>query len=339
MNGRLRALAALAFVLLVTAPADTAAQAPEGVYRISQRASVSQTIGNTVIALDYSRPLARGRANLFGDVVHWGELWTPGANEASILEVDREVRLNGHAVPEGRWSMWVIPSRVGPWELVLDARDTLFHTQRPELTDEQIRFALDVEHDADHVEALTWAFPHVTQDGGTLQMTWGTTRIAIAVQAESNMPLLTVAPDDAARYVGEWEVAFGENPLNGEPMPPVPLTVRHRDDGALVGRFPPRAFPARPDAADPADLADMTPQERERAEARRALAEQSDGEFEFLLVPRAPGIFLLGYVEDGILLDVEEVYHEFELDGERAVRLTIRGPEDEIWGTATRRSP
>jgi hypothetical protein len=332
-------LAAGACALLLATPASTAAQAPEGVYRISQRASVSQNLGNAVISLDYSRPLVRGRTDLFGKVVHWGELWTPGANEATVLEVNEEVKLNGHAVPEGRWSMWIIPSQVGPWELVLDARDELFHTQRPELSDEQILFVVDAEHDAAHVEALTWTFTRISHDGGTLQMNWGTTQIALAVQVESNKPVLTMAADEAVPYLGEWDVTFAENPETGDAMPPAVLTLRHAEDGSLVGSFPPGVFGPPEDAAAQSSDAEpkMTPQERERAEARRLLAGMGSGAFEFVLVPRAHGVFLFGLVQDGELLEVEEAYHEFEFDGGRAVRLTIRSHDDRIFATATRR--
>jgi hypothetical protein len=327
------------FVLVFATPADTAAQAPAGTYRISQRATVSQTLGNAVISLDYSRPLARDRADLFGKVVHWGELWTPGANEATVLEVSEEVKLNGQAVPEGRWSMWIIPSQVGPWELVLDARDSLFHTQRPELTDEQIRFVVDVEEGAAHVEAFTWAFPRIAQDGATMQMDWGTTRIPIEIEVEPNAPVLTVGADEAALYVGTWQVSFTPDPETGQGLPPTVLTVRHADTGSLHASFPPGAF-APPDGAaaeaPPEEDEDMTPQQRERAEARRVLAAQGTGEFGFVMVPRARGVFLLGWVQDGELLDVEEIYHEFEFDGDRAVRLTIRNAEDRVFLTATR---
>ena len=42
-------------------------------------------VNGTTITLDFSRPVARGRDSLFGGVVHWGELWTPGANWATKL--------------------------------------------------------------------------------------------------------------------------------------------------------------------------------------------------------------------------------------------------------------
>lgn len=331
-------LGAGALTLLLGMPGEVAAQTPGGTYRISQRAAVSQTLGTTDISLDYSRPLLRGRTELFGEVVHWGELWTPGANEATVLDVSEEVDLNGHAVPAGRWSMWIIPSQVGPWELVLDPQDTLFHTQRPELSDDQIRFVVDALDDAPDVEALTWSFPRIAQDGATLEMTWGTTRIPLEVAVEPNVPVLTVEPDEAASYVGEWQVTFSPDPESGQTRPPVTITIRHGEDGMLHNIYPPGAFapPEGEDAPSGAEGAEMSPQERERAEARRALVEPAEEPIDFVLVPRARGVFLLGYRQDGVLLDVEEVYHEFEFDGETAVRLTIRGPEDAVYATATR---
>jgi hypothetical protein len=331
-------IAAGMLTLLIATASGTAAQEPDGVYRISQRASVSQNLGHAVISLEYSRPLGRGRDELFGKVVHWGELWTPGANEATVLEVSGEVTLNGHAVPEGRWSMWIIPSRVGPWELVLDARDSLFHTQRPELTDEQIRFVVDVAEGAPHTEALTWTFPRIADDGGTLRMNWGSTRIDLTVEVRSTRPDLSVAAHEAALYVGDWNVTFNESPVTGQTMPPTVLSVRHAEDGSLMASYPAGAF-APPEGSPPDSPAgdpDMTPQERERAEARRALASPPDGAFDFVLVPRARGVFLFGWVQDGVLLDVEAFYHEFEFEGERAVRLTMRDAEDRILATATR---
>jgi hypothetical protein len=330
-------LAAGVLTLLSVTVSPTAAQIPGSAYRISQRAEVSQTLGRAVISLDYSRPLVRGRSDLFGKVVHWGELWTPGANEATVLEVSEEVKLNGHAVPAGRWSMWIIPSQVGPWELVLDARDSLFHTQRPELSDEQIRFVVDVREGAAHVEALTWAFPRIAQDGATLQMNWGATEIPITVEVEPVTPVLTVGSDTAALYVGEWDVSFTPNPMMEEVPPPMVLTVRHDANGSLIASFPPGAFaPPEAAAADGAAEAAMTPQERERAEARRLLAAQGAESFDMVLVPRAHGVFLLGYLQDGTLLDIEAIYHEFEFEGDRAVRLTIRDDQDRIYATGTR---
>ncbi len=99
----LRRLLAIAVVTCGVAPA---AQAQ---VRTSERATVSQTIDGTVIEIDYARPRLRGRTS-FGGVVHWGEMWTPGANWATTLRVSRDVRLDGHLVPAGEYSVWFVPT-------------------------------------------------------------------------------------------------------------------------------------------------------------------------------------------------------------------------------------
>jgi hypothetical protein len=334
----LPAMAAGLLVLLAVTPMQASAQ--EGLYRISQRATLSQKLGSTLISLDYSRPLVRNRTDLFGKVVHWGELWTPGANEATVLEVDEEVKLNGNTVAPGRWSMWIVPSRVGPWEMVLEARDSLFHTQRPELTDEQVRFIVEAHQDAPLTEALTWSFPRIAQDGGTMRLNWGSLQIDMDVEVKSIEPVTTVTADEAALYVGTWRVTAQPNPEMGQAPPPTVLTVRHSEDGSLLASVPPGAFGPPPDPATlvSADESKMSAQERERAEARRVIAAQQQEAFEYLLVPRARGIFLMGWIQDGLLYDVEQVYHEFEFEEGRAVRLTVRGDNDQIFATATRDS-
>jgi len=62
-------LAALAALLLF---ASGALAQPRG----SERGTMTQIVNGTTITLDFGRPVARGRENLFGGVVHWGETWT-----------------------------------------------------------------------------------------------------------------------------------------------------------------------------------------------------------------------------------------------------------------------
>jgi hypothetical protein len=331
------AVALAAAVLAAWSAAPSTADAQK--YRISQRGTISQTLGATEVSLDYSRPLVRGRSGLFGEVVHWGELWTPGANLATTLDVSDTITLDGHSVPTGTWSMWIIPSQVGPWELVLDPRDSLFHTQRPELTGDQIRFPLAVKTDAAHAEALTWSFPRIAQDGATLRMNWAAYEIDLEVGVKSIEPVVTVAADEAAPYIGAWQVTFLPNPAMGpNAPPPTVLTIGRTEQGHLRATYPPGAFGPPPGAPKPEEpKADLTPQERERAEAKRKLAEFEAGEFSYVLVPRARGVFLMGWMDDGMLYDVEEFFHEFEFEGDRAVRITFRNDKDEVMAKGVRK--
>ena len=313
-------------LILIASPAPAQVSAT---FRISQRATISQRIGPALVSLDYSRPGARGRSPLFGKVVHWGEIWTPGANEATVLELSDSVTIEGHDVPAGRWSLWMIPSNVGAWELVLDPADSLFHTQRPELGGErQIRFPVRTEADA-HTEFLTWSFPQVDRDRAMLVMEWGTTRVPLQIEVDFPMPVFTVTADVAAQYTGEWEITFLVGPDPAQLPPPAPMQLVHGENGTLISKLPPQIF-MPPDPGAAADTASMSAQERERAAAQRILSDPSAHPFDVILVPRTRGMFLLGFVENGVLLDIENLLWEFEFEGNRAVRFTTRDDKDQL---------
>jgi len=190
-------LPVLAALAAVTAP--LAAQ-----IRASERATVSQTVDGTTIAVDYARPKVRGRDSVFGHVVHWGEVWTPGANWATTLTADKPITLNGHAVPAGSYSVWfeVQPEQ---WTVVLDPEPRLFHTKPPKPADTQIRFTVQPEA-APHQELLTFAFDDVTPTGTLLRFAWATAAVPFTIGVEPTVSF-SVPRAVADPLLGAWQAA------------------------------------------------------------------------------------------------------------------------------------
>ena len=168
----------------------------------SERGTVSQTVDGTTIIIEYSRPVARGRTP-FPDVVRYGRPWTPGANWATTLEVDKPIRLNGNEVPKGKYGIWMIPG-AEEWTVTLTRDARRFHTQPPSESDEQTRFTVKPTTGA-HMETLAFYFPVVTRDGATLDMHWATTVVPMRVTVEPSRPP-TIAESDRARYVGTYRL-------------------------------------------------------------------------------------------------------------------------------------
>ena len=56
----------------------------------SERSTLTQIISGTEIEVDYARPSVRGRSPIFGGIVHWDEVWTPGANDATTFRFSRD---------------------------------------------------------------------------------------------------------------------------------------------------------------------------------------------------------------------------------------------------------
>jgi hypothetical protein len=198
MKSPSNAVLLVAGALLALSSAGASAQ-----IRASERGAVSQTVDGTVIAIDYGRPKVRGRDNLFGGIVPWGKVWTPGANWATTIDVNRDITIDGHALAKGRYSVWM---QVQPeeWTVILDPEPRRFHLMPPPPSAEQIRFTKKPAP-TEYVETLTWSFPEARPTGTTMQMAWGTTAVTFDVGVSPSRPL-TVPADLAARYVGEYRL-------------------------------------------------------------------------------------------------------------------------------------
>jgi hypothetical protein len=168
----------------------------------SERGSVSQTVDGTTITLEYSRPVARGRT-IFPDVVRYGRMWTPGANWATTLEVDKSIHINGNPLPQGKYSVWMIPE-AEQWTVVLSRDARRFHTRPPGERDEQTRFTVKPTTGA-HMETLAFYFPVVTRDGATLDMHWATTVVPMRITVEPSRPPV-VSESDRRMYVGRYRI-------------------------------------------------------------------------------------------------------------------------------------
>ena len=234
MSVRISAALTAALAATLLAPVPGAAQV-----RASELGTVGQTIDGTVIAIEYSRPKARGRDPLFGGVVHWGEHWTPGANWATTFEISEDVYLNGHAVAAGKYSVWMV---VQPeeWVIYLDPAARTFHTDIPDSTGAQIRFAV-VPEERPFLETMTMWFPDVRATGATLATQWGTTYVPMEITVEPSRPI-TLAAETAEAYLGNYRFTWTPDPNDEESDIPGPSEAEfevYYENGSLMAKMNP----------------------------------------------------------------------------------------------------
>lgn len=288
-----RCLLALSLALSsMTLPADAQ-------IRASEPATVSQTVDGTVVTIEYSRPRARGRDTLFGGEVYWGEVWTPGANWATTLETNRDIRINGHELAAGKYSVWMVVNENRPWTVVLDSRARRFHLDRPGDSEGVLRFDVDPT-EAPWSDVLTWSFPGVSSSGMTASMHWGRTRVDMDIAVEPTYAL-TIPEADAAPYLGNWEMRWSGG---GGNVPPISIALTW-ENGMMIGRMDPLFDP------------DLT-----------------DGVF----IRIAPDWFISGWLQNGELYDVSsDMVLEFAVVDGRATSFEVRSTDDQVVATGTRR--
>jgi hypothetical protein len=295
----------------------------------SERATLSQTITGVEIEVEYSRPSARGRDPLFGNVVPWGEVWTPGANDNTTIRFSDSVTVNGVDVPPGLYGVWIQVLEDDPWQFVLHRDTARFHTQHPSVESGFLTFPVERERGEDFVETLLIDLQDIRADGAVLRLSWGLNRVTVPIGVDPGY-VMTVDAEEAERYVGEWVMDQSGNlppepmlaQMTAEMMPemaesvmrmvammrePYSFTIEHDAEGRLLFRDP--------------VLAEWWVADTDAVQG--------------ILLPRAEGIFDTGTLLMGDLASAEVDgpsggFWEFEFDDDgRAIRLLGRSQMDD----------
>ncbi|MBK8058226.1 MAG: DUF2911 domain-containing protein [Gemmatimonadetes bacterium] len=150
-----------------------AAELRTGRAQLSVRDTTRATIGAATFAVDYSRPLARGR-RLIGDVIPFEFVWRTGANAATQFTTSAPITLAGLSVPAGTYTLWTVP-RASRVDLVVNTQAGQWGTEYDKRRDLG-RTTLRTDTVADTVEKFTIGITPIDAKRGTLSLSWGTFR-------------------------------------------------------------------------------------------------------------------------------------------------------------------
>ena len=117
----------------------------------SPAATASGKVGEANITIKYSSPSVKGR-QIWGGLVPYNKVWRTGANLATVLETDKDIKIEGKALPAGKYSVYAIPgekewiiiinSQTGQWGITRagettedPAKDVLRVTVKPKKSD------------------------------------------------------------------------------------------------------------------------------------------------------------------------------------------------------------
>jgi hypothetical protein len=104
----------------------------------------------------YSRPQKSGRT-IFGDLVEYGKIWRLGANEATEIELFKDVRISEKKIKKGRYTLYAIPSPES-WTLILNKELDTWGAFQYDLNKDVIRVNITPEINPDIQETFTLVF-------------------------------------------------------------------------------------------------------------------------------------------------------------------------------------
>ncbi|HXI01128.1 MAG TPA: DUF2911 domain-containing protein [Sphingobacteriaceae bacterium] len=143
--------------------------------RPSPPAKVSEITNNGVtISIDYSQPGIKGRT-IGKEIAPYGKVWRTGANEATVFEVNKSVKVNGKILPAGKYGFYSVPGEK-EWILIFNKSWKQSGTVY-EKSEDVLRIVVKPIKSASFTERMTFAIAK----NGRVSLIWGNSQVDFKV--------------------------------------------------------------------------------------------------------------------------------------------------------------
>ena len=183
------AAAAPAPVRRAASPAGTAAAQVGGTWSAPDKDGEQRYSGGKWIEVVYSRPILRGRHDIFGKGADYGKkvdagapVWRAGANQTTKLKTEVPLEIGGKRLAAGEYDLFVELKESG-WTLIVSTQPTQEKYDANDKTKiwgsygydpkfDVVRVPMTMLKPAVSVDQFTIGFVDMTDKGGKIAMAW-----------------------------------------------------------------------------------------------------------------------------------------------------------------------
>ncbi|MFT5847350.1 MAG: hypothetical protein ACJARX_002399 [Psychroserpens sp.] len=137
---------------------------------LSPHTSAMEMIGDAHIHMDYSSPGVRGRI-IFGGLVGYDTVWQAGAHNATWLETNEDLVINGEVLPKGKYGLFTIPSKED-WTIMINKNWDQHGKDEYDEIDDVLRFKVTPIISEDIKEHLEYKVNKISETDGTISLAW-----------------------------------------------------------------------------------------------------------------------------------------------------------------------
>ncbi len=148
---------------------------------LSPPATTSQTVDGKTVSIQYGAPSMRGR-KIFGGLVPYDHWWRTGANPATTLKTEANLKIGSATVPAGTYTLYTLPS-AGTWKLIINKQTGQWGTKYDQSQDlARVDMKKKTLSSPQEVMSITIEPFHGKQS--SLHMRWETTDVSVPIVAE-----------------------------------------------------------------------------------------------------------------------------------------------------------
>lgn len=161
----------------------------------TKKAIVSEQVGLTQVTITYHRPAVRGReGKVWGGIVPKGFVdqgfgngnpapWRAGANENTVIEFDKDVKIEGQTLPKGKYGLFIA---YDPLEstIIFSKRSDSWGSFYYDEKEDVLRVKVKPQPIEKSVEYLKYEFSAQTPDSALIALAWEKLSIPFKVEAD-----------------------------------------------------------------------------------------------------------------------------------------------------------
>lgn len=137
--------------------------------RPSPPALAKETLNNgATVSIDYSQPAVKGRTIGQDLEPKDGEVWRTGANEATVFQTDKDIKVEGKSLPAGKYGLFTLVNG-NEWTIIFNKTWNQWGAFKYKEADDVLRVKVTGDKNPSFAERMTFT---ISKDG-KISLMWG----------------------------------------------------------------------------------------------------------------------------------------------------------------------
>lgn len=141
----------------------------------SPATTASAKVGAANLTIKYSQPAVKGR-KIWGDLVPYAAVWRTGANNATVFETDKDIKVEGQMLKAGKYALFTIPTEK-EWTIIFNKKSDQWGSYSYSEKEDVLRVKVKSETSKDMVERMTFDIKN-----SNVNLTWEKLKVSFKVE-------------------------------------------------------------------------------------------------------------------------------------------------------------
>ena len=155
--------------------------------RVSPHETTGSVIDGNRITVVYGRPYSKDPKTgevrkIWGGLVPYGKVWRTGADEATLLVLQKPIAIGETTIPAGAYTLWTLPNEDGTAKLIVNKQVGQWGVGRGSYDEKEDVTRVDLKKEATEapVDQFTMAVAKNPAGGGVIKLSWENTQYSVA---------------------------------------------------------------------------------------------------------------------------------------------------------------